>query len=278
MAKKPKVEIISPEMLERELNSPKFTLGLEKAIEITLDTNRESSFNVQKGLFQDQIVYPDLIYIGNGVECGEVQALKYALARYKKSLEAVGKPWSSPRDIGFDRGDFSMFCTANRLLSEQYPKVPEDYSREKENRNAFDFYNLLTFHTHPSSCLTPSLDDLDALNSFRSHVKYLGITTKPIMIIAGVDKEDESHRLLFLQEKDKIPIKKNKLSELRKEINDFLDPRMRLAMDLFGIKQKQYYNKGLGYFNRQNREISLDFDLNEFGYESKAREYSGSGK
>jgi len=271
------VESITKELLERELKSRRFLAGLEKAMDITIDTGREAYFDVEKQLFGNQIVYPSSIYIGDENHCGELYALSYALSRYRKSLEAVGKKWIEPRSPGFDTVDFQAFCTANRLLSENYPEVPNEYSEKEES--IFDFYTFLTLHTHPSTYklsthpnpyLLPSLEDLTTLNSFRRDLDYLGVYPKPVMVIASIENNDRYQELLFLQEKGKKPIREKKLKGLIKEVDEFLDSSLQLLKGILGVKERPYYNKGIGYFDRNNGEISFDFDLNDFAYSVEA--------
>ncbi len=265
----PHIEVVSAELLERELNSRRFLDGLEKAIEITYDTGREACFDVEKQLFGNQIVYPFVIDIGDENHCGVVYVLSYVLTRYRKSLEAIGNKWVALGNPEFDTVDFQAFCAANRLLCENYPEVPKEYSEKSEG--VWDFYPFLTLHTHPSSSLVPSLEDLTRLNFARKYVGYLRIYPKPIMIIAGVDSENKYQELLFLQEKGKRPFKKDRLKGLWKEVDEFLDPKIQLLKDIFEVKQKQHYNKGVGYFDRDNGEISFDFDLKDFAYRCELR-------
>jgi hypothetical protein len=271
------VERVTKELLERELTSQRFLAGLEKAIEISVDTKREACFDVEKELFGEQIVYPSVIHIGDETHCGELHALSYALSRYRKSLEAAGRKWIEPRSPEFDTVDFYAFCAVNRLLHENYPEFPKECSQKKDS--IWDFYTFLMLHTHPSTYrssthpnpyLLPSFDDLTTLNSFRRELKHLGIYPKPVMVIASIENNDRYQELLFLQEKVKRPIKGKKLKELIKEVDEFLDPKVQLIKGILGVKEKQYCNKGIGYFDRSNGEISFDFDLEDFAYSVEA--------
>jgi len=81
-----KFEVVNADMLHRELHSRNFLSGLESAIQITLDTARETSFKVRKQMFKSQFEYPEWIIIGSENSVGntpEGENIGYLYAKQK---------------------------------------------------------------------------------------------------------------------------------------------------------------------------------------------------
>ncbi|MDP2925762.1 MAG: hypothetical protein Q8N99_05310 [Nanoarchaeota archaeon] len=272
---KPRLEVVNARLLTRELNSIRFLAGLERAIEITKETGLETFFDIDKEVFNDNIIYPDFINIGTPTEASVSASKEYAEGKFKHARKAAGK---GELDDKIDVEDFMCFCIANHLYFELYPEAgKKDKDVDPVNRT----YALFNFHTHPNGRLLASMGekngDVNAANTMKRNSSLrLKLCVKPISIIAGVHKDlDKPYPLLLYQERPSIPISKKDYKKAQVELHDFADPRIRLVKEILSgsreIPVTEIYNKGLLYFypsrlGGRRVELGPGFQFKDFSY------------
>ena len=271
---KTKIEVVTPELLERELTSPRFFDGLDRMIGISTNHRKlETLFEVEKELFGNGIAYPSQIEVGTQESVGGLVGNYHALELYQNSLKAAGKEVYPHTDDRFDTEDFTVFCMVNELSSVDYPEVPEEFSYKQSIDGVW--YPLFKIHTHPTGRLEASVKDVKTPNSQRKHYKNHGVYVKPISIILGTHDrgEEKSYKLLFFQEKSEEPIPEAETLGSIDELHDFVNPTNSLAKLLLGMPglENERFSKGIGYYDLARRSMSFDFDLNDFSYQMKAR-------
>lgn len=264
-----KYEVVSPELLQRELTSPRFLDGLDRMIEISSNSRKlETLFEVEKKLFGNGIAYPSQIEVGTQGSVGGLVGNYHALELYQNSLRGAGKPVYEYNDDKFDTEDFTVFCLVNELSSVDYPEVPEEFSYKQSVEGIW--YPLIKVHTHPSGRLDVSPNDIITPNNHRKYTKKHGVYVKPVSIILGIHDRgiEKSYRMLFFQEKSDEPISETEIESSMDELHDFVNPGQGLAKLLLGMpnSEKERFNKGLASYDMARRKMSFDFDLNDFGY------------
>ena len=78
-------ELVTENLLERELNSKEFIGSIDQAINITQKTNYETQFTVYKKAFERRIFYDDSIKIGNENSVGPFVGYKRVRAEFEKT-------------------------------------------------------------------------------------------------------------------------------------------------------------------------------------------------
>ena len=288
-----KIETVTRELLERELNSRRFLAGLEKVIElaefprhIINGTRLEISFDVDKQLFGEGLNYSPEIVIGNersvSMDIGE----KFAEELYRKH---TGKdPGKKEND-----DDFANFCSRNKLFTQDYPY----------GENLFDFdysnphYTLFNLHTHPLGGPYVSPGDGKYMTFLRNQTREHGLFVRPVMMVVGCTKYDSRHGtypILFFQEKNNTPLDEQEVEEAVRYARRYAGKNERcydhgkreigreelarllmrcLGKGLTDVKEREYrplYNCGLAYFTPGAEKLDFDFDLNDFAYSIEA--------
>ncbi|MBS3079669.1 hypothetical protein J4218_06105 [Candidatus Pacearchaeota archaeon] len=260
-----KFEVVSPKMLERELKSRNFLSGLESAIQITLDTGRETSFDVRKQPFRDCFEYPEWIRIGDENSVGDVKpgiTAGYLYAKRKFLEETRLDP-----NLKENKDKLRDFMLNKCHSTVRYPPV--------DAVQTLAGYVLLPVHTHPDERILPSENDITHLNGLRNDFYRLYFTSfgraafisfpRPIMIIAGADKNvrDGNYGLLFLQERDREPIPSDELLGA-KTVSSYFRPGKKDSLS-------GYHNFGFGSYSMDTKKLNLDFDLNKFAFRAGSK-------
>lgn len=258
-------EIVTTEMLERELNSRNFRSGLETCIKITLKNGCETSFSVEKRKGNDVFSYDGMIQVGNTKSVGNFVGEEFAEKLYR---DKTGKePY---QEDGIPTQDYFEFLSENKFDIVEYAIKDKKIGFKSSNisfEDMHNWYELLHLHTHPSGLIFPSSNDVKFLNGLR---KRFGSEYRPITLIVGVDKPRTNYPILLLQENTDKPIEENKLEEARDSIKGFFKPKYEDRFNWM-YSSSSPYNVGMIYFTpgkRSKIHADLFFGLGIFSYNS----------
>lgn len=288
-------EIVTARRIRRELTSERFLKGLERAIEITHQTGRESGFKIMKVFDKKWFAYPFQISIGSSHQTGwdvwkEIE--KSAREIYEKE---TGKKLSEERS-NKEYEEFHSFCQERNLhVTETFPNWQNMCDMRKSgvtdmylfNFPRLRYYTFFDLHTHPYT-LAPSLGDLQYLNERRrQNQDEVGIALSPIMITPVVNKLHEhlgQVPVMFYQEKSPSPLNESEMAKARFEF-DFLykiwlskSPEEKLIDVILGsVKEREVeevknclpYNFHVAHFDSQQKSLNVGKEFNKFEIREK---------
>ena len=224
--------LISGETWRKELNSEAFMNGLDCMIDFTKKYGREVGTEIFFSPKKRHFLYLNDIMVGDEkrVSLSKPVNLESVAKEFK---ERTGKEFIHAKRLmkeellTFDsvRRFFNQIIES-QLFEKEYTKtnpersltLPYPHSKESERNVSMqeypdDEYMAIMIHTHPSSILIPSPNDLIYLQCIREKngLRKLALKSKrkllpnPIEIIVGPKKEEEYYPLLVFQEKSEEP-------------------------------------------------------------------------
>ena len=250
-------EIITPEQIRAELNSPEFLAGLDRLIEITTMQGVESAFRVHKLAGKPAIAYDDTITIGTPDSVPNSQQL-------------INLPESLRELARFPIKKGTLYHTGERETKGGF-RFAKDYD-EFDAPN----YVLLDIHSHPDECVMPSEEDLTFLNNERRFYlpgsqiqdedvsrfkERFGFIPSRIMAIIGVsnlspeEKEGDNYLVSLVRERLPSPIDFNKehLGNLVFETST----KMRRLSNGRSINEVGLYDVALGIYTPKEKQIEF---------------------
>lgn len=186
------IERVTKSMIEKELTSSEFYLGMQEITKFSIETGREAEFVISKKLFEDTFVYPILIQTGTTCGIPKEPSVEKVITDYRSQMK---------KDPNQNITEFLEFCSQYYPGFIQYPKV--DCKQQGEFQDGY--FPFIHFHTHPSGQLFAH--DITFTNKRRKEIiKKIGIPVSQIEGIIAINKDASRHELVMWQEKGVGPL------------------------------------------------------------------------
>ena len=223
-----RIERVTKELLEKELNSDRFISGLETCLAHTLSTELATGMIIGKNFGNNELIYSEYLEVGDLVLCSGDSGEKYAISLYKKE---TGKKALDEEDTPTE--DYVLYVANNSRLVLPHPM--------KTNEERISDYTLFFLNVTPGR-IYPVRAEVEE-NHLRRYKRIL----RPITITANASYNDLVELFFFQENHPKLQIYD---AERLKKV------ALELAIEAGTSKPEvEGYNVGRGYFSRKSRKV-----------------------